>query len=361
MNLAARLCLPLLLAALSFPVSAQQLPPDAAPLAPPTGQDINAASLEPLLARFATPLPDENAAPLPPPAADEGASEAAAEPAPVLPDAAIARLQILLDRAGVSPGVIDGYDGANVRKAVMAFAAINGLPGDGTLDPAILARLETPDPVVMAYTITAEDVAAIVDELPTDYADLAERDVLGYTSVPELLAERFHMDVDFLRALNPDAGFAEGEEVAVAAPGPDLAGMVATIEADKRLGMLRAYDATGRLLVAYPATIGSEDNPSPSGTHMVEAVVLDPDYTYNPEVNFQQGDNTEVLTLAPGPNGPVGSVWIDLSEPTYGIHGTPEPSKIDKTGSHGCVRLTNWDARELAAMVEPGVPVTFIE
>ena len=136
--------------------------------------------------------------------------------------------------------------------------------------------------------------------------------------------------------------------------------MVARIEADKGLRQVRAYDAGGTLIVAYPATIGSEDNPSPSGTHTVEGVAPMPDYTYNPKINFQQGENTEVLTIPPGPNGPVGSMWIDLSEPTYGIHGTPEPSLIDKTGSHGCVRLTNWDAEELAGMVEPGVVVEFV-
>jgi lipoprotein-anchoring transpeptidase ErfK/SrfK len=127
------------------------------------------------------------------------------------------------------------------------------------------------------------------------------------------------------------------------------------------LGQLRAYDTTNRLLVAYPATVGSEDNPSPAGIHTVTAVAPEPTYTYNPEVNFQQGDNTEVLELAAGPNNPVGSTWIDLSEPTYGIHGTPEPSRIDKATSHGCVRLTNWDAEELAGMVEQGVTVEFIQ
>lgn len=354
MNIAACLSLSLVLAtSIAVPAWAQPSEPPAL-----TPEAINAAALEPLVPLFAGALPAQGEAQPPAAAANEGAGEPAS---PKHPDPAIARLQILLDRAGISPGVIDGYDGANVRKAVMAFAAINHLPGNGTLDPAVLERLQTPDPTVMMYTITAEDAEAIVDPLPTDYAELAERDFLGYTSLTEALAEKFHMDEDFLKALNPNATFAEGEAIAVAAPGADREGMVATIEADKQQGMLRAFDANGQLVAAYPATIGSEDNPSPSGTHTVEVVVLDPDYTYNPEVNFQQGDNTEVLTLPPGPNGPVGSVWIDLSEPTYGIHGTPEPSKIDKTGSHGCVRLTNWDARELAAMVEPGVEVTFVE
>jgi len=131
-------------------------------------------------------------------------------------------------------------------------------------------------------------------------------------------------------------------------------------QADKTTRQLRAYDAAGNLLVAYPATIGSTGTPSPTGTHLVNAVAPMPNYTYNPDVNFQQGDNTEKLIIPPGPNGPVGSMWIDLTEPTFGIHGTPDPSKIDKTQSHGCVRLTNWDAEELSKMVKPGVPVVFI-
>lgn len=285
-----------------------------------------------------------------------GAPEGEAAPNP-----AIVRLQVLLDRVGASPGVIDGFDGDNVRKAVFAFEAMRGLPADGQLDPEVLQALESGGPVMNTYVITADDVAAIVPPIPTDYAEMAKRDFLGYTSVPEELAERFHMDEDLLTELNPGASFTAGETIATAAYGPDLDGRVARIEADKSLRQVRAYDADDRLIAAYPATIGSEDNPSPSGTHLVKGVAPMPEYTYNPKINFQQGDNTSVLTIPPGPNGPVGSMWIDLSEPTYGIHGTPEPSKIDKTGSHGCIRLTNWDANELAKMVKPGVPVVFME
>lgn len=277
------------------------------------------------------------------------------------PNPAIVRLQVLLDRVGASPGVIDGFDGDNVRKAVLAFETMRGLPADGQLDPEVLQALESGGPVMNTYVITADDVAAIVPPIPTDYAEMAKRDFLGYTSVPEELAERFHMDEDLLADLNPGASFTAGETIAIAAYGPDLEGQVARIEADKSLRQVRAYDAGDRLIAAYPATIGSEDNPSPSGTHLVKGVAPMPEYTYNPKINFQQGDNTSVLTIPPGPNGPVGSMWIDLSEPTYGIHGTPEPSKIDKTGSHGCIRLTNWDANELAKMVKPGVPVVFMD
>lgn len=276
------------------------------------------------------------------------------------PSPAIVRLQILLDRAGASPGVIDGFDGDNVRKAILAFETLNGLPQDSTLDAEVLARLGA-DPVVGTYTISEDDTKDVTGPVPKDYAQKALKAFLGYESVAEEVAERFHMDIDLLAALNPGASYAVGDQVVVAAPGkPISGGQVARIEADKGLRQLRAYDAQGVLIVAYPATIGSEDNPSPSGSHVVEAVAPMPTYTYNPKINFQQGDNTEVLTIPPGPNGPVGSMWIDLSEPTYGIHGTPEPSLIDKTGSHGCVRLTNWDAEELAGMVSPGVTVDFI-
>ena len=279
---------------------------------------------------------------------------------PKVADASIARLQILLDQHGVSPGVIDGFDGGNVRKAIMAFQYMNGLPVDGNLNDALLATLETGVQVIGSYIITQADLAAVVAPIPSDYREMAVRDFLGYTSVAEALAERFHMDIDFLRTLNLTASYLPGESVMVADVGVNRVGVATQIVADKNLRQVRVYDAQGSLLAAYPATIGSDDNPSPTGTYTVELATPLPNYTYNPKVNFQQGDNTEVLTIPPGPNGPVGSMWIALSKPTYGIHGTPEPALIDKTGSHGCIRLTNWDAEELAAMVQPGVIVEFL-
>jgi lipoprotein-anchoring transpeptidase ErfK/SrfK len=315
-----------------------------------SAEAVNAADLVTVPAEFVPPL-----------APDETTEPGDAPPPPASPDPAIVKLQVLLDRAGASPGVIDGFDGDNVRKAVRALELMRGLPEDGVVDEQVVLALDSAGPVVGEYEITAEDVAAIVPPIPSDYAEMAQREFLGYASVPELLAERFHLDEDLLRALNPNAQFVAGERVAVTAYGPDVTGRkVARIEADKTARQLRAYDAEGRLVLAYPATIGSEDNPSPSGTHLVAAIAPMPNYTYNPEVNFQQGENAETLIIPPGPNGPVGSMWIDLTEPTFGIHGTPEPDKIDKTASHGCVRLTNWDAGELATLVEPGVPVEFV-
>ncbi|SFJ28678.1 Lipoprotein-anchoring transpeptidase ErfK/SrfK [Phyllobacterium sp. CL33Tsu] len=276
------------------------------------------------------------------------------------PDPAIVRLQVLLDRAGVSPGVIDGLDGTNVTKAVISFENMMGIPPDGAIDPDVVSRLETGGPIISTYTVTDDDLKGLVDHIPVDYGEKAKMPSLGYTSVAEKLAERFHMHIDLLTTLNPGSDFASGDTVQVAMPGPPRHGKVVRIEADKTAGQVTAYDRRDVILAAYPATVGSEDNPSPKGTHKVKGVARMPVFRYNPKVNFKQGKNNKILTIPKGPNGPVGTIWIDLTEPTYGIHGTPDPELIDKVGSHGCIRLTNWDAEELAGMVKPGVVVRFV-
>lgn len=280
---------------------------------------------------------------------------------PPEPDAAIVKLQVLLDRAGVSPGVIDGFFGDNLTKAVAGFEAQQKLPIDGKLDPEVLARLTDAVPAIQAYAITVDDGQDLVTSIPEDYAKQAKLPQLGYTSIAEKLAERFHMDINLLKSLNPKAALTPGETIAVSIPGSPRAGIVKRIEVNRKSKQVFALAENGALLSVYPATIGSEDTPSPTGMHKVKGVSRMPVYTYNPKVNFQQGDNKEKLELPGGPNGPVGSVWIDLTEPTYGIHGTPEPELIGKAGSHGCVRLTNWDAEELAGMVKPGVVVEFVD
>ncbi|MBY5660487.1 L,D-transpeptidase [Rhizobium leguminosarum] len=280
--------------------------------------------------------------------------------APGDPDPVIVRLQVLLDRAGSSPGVIDGLSGENVDKAVAGFEAMNNLPVDGKLDPQVASRLGNA-PIVESYVVSAEDAAGLVDKIPEDYGEKARMQSLGYTSVAEKLSEQFHMGIDLVHALNPASQFAPGDTVWVVNPGPPRDGKVKRIEADRKTGQVLAYATDGSLLAVYPATIGSEDNPAPSGKHKVKGVARMPVYRYDPKRNFKQGKNNKVLTIPKGPNGPVGTVWIDLTEPTYGIHGTPEPKLIDKVGSHGCVRLTNWDVEELAAMVKPGVMVDFVK
>jgi lipoprotein-anchoring transpeptidase ErfK/SrfK len=278
--------------------------------------------------------------------------------------ALVARVQVALDRAGVSNGVIDGLDGENFRKAVRIFEQVNNLDVDGKLDHATIELLfgVFGENAMVEYAITEADVAGpFIASVPEDYGKKAKLESLAYTSVTEMLAERFHMDEKFLKRLNGDAAWtAPGTVIMVAQPKePIEAGSVSRIVIDGKAGSLIGYDAEGNFKVYYPATIGSSDTPSPSGTHTVERIAPNPGYTYNPKINFKQGNNKDILHIPPGPNGPVGSMWIALSKPSYGIHGTPEPSKIAKTNSHGCVRLTNWDAAELSKLVHQGTVVEF--
>lgn len=276
----------------------------------------------------------------------------------------ITALEVFLARQGISPGAIDGRMGANVTKAVYAYQQMTGQTLDPNNTDGILEQLRLSGGMpIVNYTITAADAAGpYVASIPEDYAAKSQMPSLGYTSTTEMLAERFHMDEGYLKELNPGVDFTvPGSTIKVVNTGPGKTGSVAKILADKGRKQVFAYDANGTLIAAYPASIGSADTPSPSGTVTVERVAFNPGYTYNPKINFQQAGNDKVLNIPPGPNGPVGTVWMALSKPTYGIHGTPDPSRIGKTQSHGCVRLTNWDATELAKMVKPGVVVEFVD
>lgn len=276
----------------------------------------------------------------------------------------IAALQVLLDRAGASPGVIDGRFGSNVDKALAAYREITGSPLKSTDAIGITEALANSGGDAFAsYTITPEDAAGpYVASIPEDYSQKAQLERMAFTSVTEAIAERFHMDENYLKAINPGVNFNRpGTIIKVANFGRLVSKPVARILADKAKKQVFAYGEDGNLVAAYPATIGSTDTPSPSGIHAVSRIAVNPNYTYNPNLNFKQGNNDKILTIPPGPNGPVGSIWIALDKPTYGIHGTPEPSKIGKTESHGCIRLTNWDATELAKLVKPGVTVEFVD
>ena len=282
---------------------------------------------------------------------------------PARPDAATARAQILLDRANFSPGVIDGLGGDNTRQAIAAFEKAAGLPEDGALDAEVFRRLTAGDDgrVLTDYTITAADLAGpFIGQVPANLTDMARLQTVGYATPLEMLAEKFHMTEGLLQALNPGVDFGKaGQTIVVAAVAQtELAGDVAHIVVDKAERSVRVYDGADRLLAFYPATIGSSARPAPSGDLTVVGVAPEPNYTYDPDrVSYDRGDRKVIVP--PGPNNPVGSVWIDLSRDTYGIHGTPDPSKVGKTFSSGCVRLTNWDAEQLASKVKPGVRVVF--
>lgn len=294
-------------------------------------------------------------------------------------DPATLRAQILLDRQRFSPGSIDGRAGDNFTKALDAFAAARGLKPAGALTPEIWAALvATYDgPVLVPYATTDDDVKGpFLKEIPKEFEAMAELDSLGYTSVTEELAERFHVSAKLLEALNPNVAFDRaGQTITVAAVRTDpepaaisnrnaVAGSgghapVVRIEIDKSAHSLSAFGADDHLIAFYPASIGSEEKPAPSGRFTIRAVARNPTYTYDPEYAFKGVHTKKKLTIPAGPNNPVGVVWLDLSADSYGIHGSPEPDRIGKSYSHGCVRLTNWDIKDLASMAGRGTSVEF--
>lgn len=270
--------------------------------------------------------------------------------------AAILRAQILLDRAHVSPGEIDSKGGANLQRAVSGFQAMRQLQPTGELDAPTWQALNTDtSPALVPYRISDADVAGPFTTIPSDMVEQSKLPKLGYQDAMEALGEQFHISPALLAKLNPNAKFAAGEEITV----PNVLGVAAGKAARivvKKSGTLVAYDQAGAVIAHYPCSSGSEHDPLPIGTWKINGVAKNPPFHYNPELFWDADPSHSKAKIAPGPNNPVGLVWIDLSKEHYGIHGTPQPGKVGHTQSHGCIRLTNWDAMELAALVGPGTP-----
>ena len=292
-----------------------------------------------------------------------------AKPAPkAAVDTSAVQTQVMLDRAGFSPGEIDGTIGTSTTRALEAFTKHGGkadaLPSDA----------------VIAYRITEQDAAGpFTANIPEDMVEKSKLPALGYADLVEALGERFHASPALLKRMNPGARFAAGEEIqvpnvaaAVQPVGPprgrqsdatpsaeNPAATIVTVK--KSTSDLTVVDGAGKILMYAPVTTGSEHDPLPIGEWKVTGVQRDPTFHYNPDLFWDADPKHSKATIPAGPNNPVGVVWVDISKPHYGLHGTPEPGTVGKTASHGCVRLTNWDAHKLASLVRPGTKVVFSE
>ena len=275
-----------------------------------------------------------------------------------------ARAHVMLSNAYASPGAIDGTSGKNTLKAISTFQQINGLKPTGELTKEtwdLLVSKQGSRPAFVEYTISQADAKVpLAKSIPRDYALQAKMPGLYYTSMTEMLAEKFHMDEGFLKQLNPKASFKVGDKIVVANVSNKLPEDIHLIVAHKGAKQLYLFNSRNQMIGSFPASIGSTNTPSPTGTYKITGVARNPHYSYSPS-NFVQGNNLKPLSLPPGPNGPVGNIWIGLSKKSFGIHGTPSPSMISKSYSHGCIRLTNWDPNNLGGKVKSGVTVKFLE
>jgi lipoprotein-anchoring transpeptidase ErfK/SrfK len=289
---------------------------------------------------------------------------------PPLPCGDYVAFQVLLDRQGFSSGEIDGRPGTNFSRALAALQNARRIPASGQPDCDTWHALggDHAEPSVTAYTITDDDMKGpFTAEIPRELVKQASLEALAYRSPLEMIAERFHASPALVKQLNEGVSIAAGQQIRVPAvtpfldvkPSADPLADEATIQVTRSESALRATRADGSLVFFAPVTTGSEHDPLPIGDWKVTGLQWHPVFHYNPDLFWDAKPRDSRADIKPGPNNPVGVVWVSLTKEHYGLHGTPEPGNIGHTESHGCVRLTNWDAARLAAIVKAGTPVLF--
>jgi lipoprotein-anchoring transpeptidase ErfK/SrfK len=276
---------------------------------------------------------------------------------------AVVRAQILLDRSHFSPGEIDGRWGDNLRVAIVAYQAARMLNASGVVDDDTWKSLDADTAqAVVPYTVTPDDVAGPFVKIPHEMMAQAKLKGLGYQSVQEKLGERFHVNPTLLVRINPGKSFLKaGQQIMVPNVAREYSVPADKVVVSKNNRTVSAYGADGKLLAEYPATMGSEHDPLPIGDWKITEVDHYPWFHYNPALFWDAKAKDAKTKIPPGPNNPVGVAWLGLSKEHYGIHGSPEPSRIGHTESHGCIRMTNWDAEELSKMVKVGTPAILQE
>ena len=278
----------------------------------------------------------------------------------------IVALQVMLDRANLSPGVMDGTLGSRTRTALRAWQQQRGMPATGEPDADTLKAVAETRDVLVAYTVAEQDHEGLAP-VPSSWLGRSQVSQLGYETVLERIAEAYHCSQALLRRLNPDCAWPNpppGTVLTAPNPRPFRSPRAASLHISLGQKTIRAYDAEGRLIALFPCSIAKDREKRPTGELKVISAAENPNYYFDPAV-FPEDPEAQTLgrklVIPSGPNNPVGVAWISLSLPGYGIHGTPHPEDIGKTESHGCFRLANWNATRLLKMISIGIPVIIEE